>query len=141
MITIAEFIISIEKSLRYIIDRGTLADIPEDKNSYEYSDTIDYYDKIYTEAKNKSYILFVDNKCITIDCTTDTSTAEYVLRNIKNIGYVYCETDGTDTIIGNVKDIMKKNNSTTYKYIRFIMSLNHVPQKNECLEFLEELNL
>lgn len=140
MTVIDEYIIGIEKSIKYIIDRGTLVDIPEDKNSYEYSDTVDYYDKIYTESKNKSYIIFINNRCITIDCTTDTAEAEYVLRNIKNIGYVYCETDGTDTILGNVKEIMKKNNFMTYRYIRFIMSLNHVPHKNECLEFLERLN-
>ena len=141
MYGIEEYRNDIERSLDYIIKREDITDIPKDEYSYEYSDTIDYYDKIYTDSGNKSFIIFLYGKYFEIGCTMDTKTAKYIIENIHNIEYVYCENDGTDTILGNVKDIMKEHNFRTYAYLQFIKSLNYVPKKSECLNFLEGLNM
>ena len=85
MYGIEEYRNDIERSLDYIIKRDDITDIPKDEYSYEYSDTIDYYDKIYTDSGNKSFIIFLYGKYFEIGCTMDTKTAKYIIENIHNI--------------------------------------------------------
>lgn len=103
----------LKKSLTYIIASNEIISEDTDKN-----EVID----IHYHKRARDYIVFVNNRFYEINYKTDRQDAEFVMDHIEEITYIYDCNEPFDTVVGNVREFVKKFDVYEYVYYQFVIS-------------------
>lgn len=127
---------NIVKSLKYIVEKDLNVDVDKEETE-EYSLYLENLDFKYLKSGCERYVVFVGKKKFEIDFALSTQDAQYILKNIKNIKYLYVETRQVDSVFGNLEDLFNRDFIKFRKYEKFIYDCSEPFSKEEVLSFIE----
>lgn len=126
----------ITKSLTFIVDRNLdVLDI-----SVCDRDFVESLDCQFHNHKRCAFIVGIDGSFYNVDAFLTVSDAKNIIENLENVNYVYNYDRGVDSIIGNVRNFVKKYKSNEYWYIKFVLSQNSMFSTEDLVVYFENMN-
>lgn len=129
MLDIAKYKENIIDGMKYILEREV--DITDEVlESEEGCVLAEELDRIYKLTFKNRYLIVINNIILYIDGAMSKNEAQFVLSNIENITYLYCEQDEWDSELGNLTIILNEYKINDLQYKRAIEKL---VKHNSCI--------
>lgn len=131
--SIENWIVDITRGLKFIIERNAdTLDISKCDRDF-----LENLDCNFHHSKRYAFIVGLENTFYNVDAFLAVSDAKYILENIENVKYVYNYDCGIDSVIGNVREFVKKYKSNEYWYIDFVLNQHSMFSEHDITEYFE----